>query len=194
MHFQHVNKDVQWWHWRTVRAIVHYEPRLGPVLYSPPPVLQLQTTKHDNFEISWSGFFWDKLTSDSDSAHQNTSKNLSPKFFPRHFRWPNFLSKNSQHLAPLLRDLSSKNRASPNLIDVITPFGSFLSCTIGSNLGFSSTTCHTGLPANVLKLSYAQNNVNLCCSVYYYYVAGTICHPCLLFLGSSLIWHNHCNA
>ncbi|KAF8231021.1 hypothetical protein L208DRAFT_1279265, partial [Tricholoma matsutake] len=37
--------------------------------------------------------FWDKPTSDLDSARQNTSKNLSPKFFPRHFRVAKFFEQ-----------------------------------------------------------------------------------------------------
>ena len=41
--------------------------------------------KHDNSDISRSEILWDKLTSDSDSARQNMSKNMLPEFFPRLF-------------------------------------------------------------------------------------------------------------
>jgi len=51
-----------------------------------PGKLQLRTTKHDNIDISWSRFFWGKLTSDSDSARRIRSKKAPPKFFPRLFR------------------------------------------------------------------------------------------------------------
>ena len=55
-----------------------------------PWQLQLRTAKHNNLDILWSRIFGDKLTSDSDSARQNTSKNISPKFFPCVFRVANF--------------------------------------------------------------------------------------------------------
>ena len=48
--------------------------------------IQLRTTKHNNIDISWSRFFWGKLTSDSDSAHRIRSKKAPPKFFPQLFR------------------------------------------------------------------------------------------------------------
>ena len=48
--------------------------------------LQLWTTKHDNFDILWSGAFWANLSSDLSSARRIRSENAPPKFFPRLFR------------------------------------------------------------------------------------------------------------
>jgi len=65
--------------------------------------LQLQTTKHDNFDILWLGFFVEKLTSDLDSAGRNTSKNISPKFFPWGFRVAKFLGQKNETFCMLVR-------------------------------------------------------------------------------------------
>ena len=56
--------------------------------------LQSRTNKHDKFDISWPRISRQKLTSDSDSGRQNTSKKLCPKFFPRGFWAAKILSEN----------------------------------------------------------------------------------------------------
>ena len=49
-------------------------------------VLQSWTIKHDDSDISQSGISWNKLTSDSDSAYQNTPKTHLWSFL-WHFCW-----------------------------------------------------------------------------------------------------------
>ena len=70
--------------------------------------LQLWTAKHDSFDISWSWIFGDKPTSDLDSAHWNTSKNISPKFFPWGFRVAIILEQIFTTLCTPLKVLAQK--------------------------------------------------------------------------------------
>ena len=70
--------------------------------------LQLWTAKHNSFDISWSWIFGDKPTLDLDSACWNTSKNISPKFFPWGFRVAIILKQIFTTLCTPLRVLAPK--------------------------------------------------------------------------------------